>query len=565
MSTTRDFENNPLIVMDQVSDDLTVTDGDEKSTVTAKIIPRLSGAKYPPPPPPVDTVTITAQKDAKVIHVGNTCTNVDVGYVDDVSEEDNDDDQTDDFMSDYQALGVESAGRPTFIAYNSVITGSVEVRETNKTTYWPPLRDAQDSILSPIGMYSKLYQLPQFGNKANEPNYDAMLAMIAMMNDSKFNKTFKLLKVNLKSDNDDNWGEGHFHSADPDTLKLYMELEGDARYLERSDVVPDYAGKHHLFIMSPLSQQACNVVGGLVVSHGSNLVIHYQGESRLVGSDRTDAIHMIGMTSKGSLFANSFNWTAGARHGLRMRKFISEKCDCYTVALNPDVPIDPKTKVPTEYNEMNEYIHRRIFMAEDIGPPPNSINFGTPNVVQDMYDRDNCTSVRLIAENSKKVELTLVGREVPKIMLDKHRVTMHYSPMGRLARFPDIEKKVFTDPMNSLLHFGTRNKRYWPEFHFNNTGREIKQVLDEELTRKENILMAKLFYSMVETGLDISLTSAIDTRDKTTIASAGKPGQDVTLFNEMLFAPGLHMMMHVGIPKMMMTSDQLFKVAELCM
>lgn len=507
-----------------------------------------SGAKYPPPPPPA----ASAAKKTPVTKSDPLPSGGSVGTKSSVTT-------TCSIEPDILDGEYCGAGRPTFIAYSSIVTGSKELRDTNKVKYWPPLRDTPDADLTMIGLYSKLYQLPQYGNKSNEPNYDAILVSMSLLNTEVFDQNFRLCRVNLASKNDENWGEGHYHREHADTIELYMEAVNTVTHT-RKQVIPDYTDKHHLYIMAPLSAEACRIVGGLIVSLGSNLVIHYQGESRLVNS--AGKLINMGLTPKdgGSLFANSFNWTAGMQDGLRLRRFISDHCDCYAVIVRSQER--DETNLPVIYHKMNDYIHRRVFLGQDVGPPPDSVELLDVNVVQDMYDRDNFASVRLISENATgKVHLTLTGREVSEIVIDRFKVDILHTPEGRIAVLPEGRKKIFNGPHYSLLHFGSMNSCYWPEFHFNNTSKSIKQTYSWRLTQDENIEMAHLFFEIIGRPENIVHTCDLTKRTvEETVARAGKPGQHLLLFNEMLFTPGLHMAMHVVKPPMMMTPRDMFAI-----
>ena len=427
-----------------------------------------------------------------------------------------------------------------FIAYNSITTGSVETRSYNLNVLFPELKKRKETLnnLSRIGEYAFLYDDMSGGGKANEPNYDGLMSLILCTKATEFNKTLVYKKILLTATSG-TWGRGHFANDHPDTMKFCMIPDAFNRTKEysRGELFEgDYFSSEykHVVIMSPLDEDSYTELLHIIKQtkvDRHKLVIHYQGESNLGYSgihgikmhDKDFCTEYFGMTPKGGLFPNSFNWTGGMLYGKPFRELL-EKCpNCYTICVkdnNTDIDfvsteimdtlrcfeggVICKKNLPKLFEDMNNYILFQIYSQSQT--TMNTLNelefikmfndklgqFDNITVIEDMYDKDNSTAIEILSQNTEcNVKLYLVGKVFFKTLYNSIETTVQNRRVIEMASgkntdkssekfgelLPNNEKAV---PANikptdyptgmffTLLDFtGGSTDSYWPVFNTN--------------------------------------------------------------------------------------------------
>lgn len=464
--------------------------------------------------------------------------------------------------------------RPTVIFYSSVLTGSLEVRKANQYVYWPLLDKAkkEGASLTKVGEYAHLYQTRDGGGgKLDECNYDAFLAMMAHMNNATFDAHLQYVPVKL-SDNEGDWGKGAFIGGQRNVLEFYMDRDdavgrssGSRGQVFKSEA--QYMGKRHLFIMGPISPEAERLIMKSIEEHGSDLVIHYQGEAKKSTGD--DVSDMAGMTGRGNLFAVSFNWAGGMANSRVVRDAFG-RSNCYTVGVKADAPrrsirelakealsindeqvdkmitnprnnskdSDIEKELPQIFADMNRQIHDTMYIKSSGGAASliRFLNFGETIVVQDMYDRDNHSSVWVIADNSTRVHLCLTGRECHTV--EHADSSKNVIMRGDRTLSIDAGKP---SPFFMLVDFTPAGRTgavdYWPRFK----DASLVHKLDGQRTLDENRYMAKGFMDILSDVPSVSKIRMVgrkwNERDHSSIARCG---DHVAPFNELLFAQGMY-------------------------
>ena len=157
-------------------------------------------------------------------------------------------------------------------------------------------------------------------------------------------------------------------------------------------------------------------------------------------------------------------------------------------------------------------------------------------MVQDMYDKDNLSSISILAQQCKEIHLNLVGRECSKLIHEGKEV-------------PVKDRSVVINnrsvPFHRLLAFATCAESSFPGFKSpdklpKDEGgfvENTEEVFDEEQTRKEYTLMRKAFMQLLNKPNVTLMPEALDWRDD--IAISGKTLGDTWMFNVLLFVPGL--------------------------
>ena len=242
----------------------------------------------------------------------------------------------------------------TFISYNAIISGSVELRSLNLHYVFEQLKSIPKENLSKIGKYAFMYDNPAGGGgKNNEPNYDGLTSLMSVLPDEIFDKNFCLKKVRLASTKG-GWGLGNFTNDHEFAQKLVMIPESKSLCscveTSRNSLFGNDYSKYnytHIYILSPLSSESLREISRIIsdLDDENRVIIHYQGESHLsdnmgnVLPQRIDEnanpeyIEFFGLTPKGGVFVNSFNYVGGMKHGIEFRNFISNCPNIYTVCV----------------------------------------------------------------------------------------------------------------------------------------------------------------------------------------------------------------------------------------
>jgi len=497
-----------------------------------------------------------------------------------------------------------------FLSYNAIISGSIELRALNQNYTFPTLKSMDKQNLTRIGKYALIYDDRAGGGKLDEPNYDGITSCIALLDDEQFNNSFTYRKVKLDK-TEGSWGNSHFLGSQPDTVKLCMIQENDTFYNREDIFKTDYAsGYKHIFILGPLSGESLDQVSTIMknATEEQPVVIHYQGEGTLATKSHEGTVQPLpvrndegateeykdffGLTPKGGLFASSFNWVGGMKHGRILRNALENCKNCYTVCIANSTEVCDETlqelihnldsskglvsemNLPQIYKYINDYILNTIYSYGNNKDDLSMVRFSDVTVVQDLYDKDNSTALEIIARHTdNRMNTILVGREIGKIVYNGTEATSINRRVTELASGKDTNKKSPTFgetlPENdigeisravppyikpndfptgvffTLLNFfcgpgcptWSTDGSYWPGFK----NAALTQEIDHLRTTKENNLMAKAILHMLsyETREKIKLVGTLDNRTSNSIAMAGNESGTCFPFNELLFVPGL--------------------------
>ncbi len=283
--------------------------------------------------------------------------------------------------------------------------------------------------LTAFGKYCKHYDMD--GGKSAEPFFDSIMAQIAIMNQTEFNKYFMYTPVKpitqRKGTNNNN-----VRNLNNTNLKIYPGGGGVTFKLIKEDTntvvnrnnIPGYKDGEHIFVFGPISNHTFEYIKTKVTQNKNrNVFIHLQGENGVHDNSGNDVSKdVIGMTPHPGLFNNAFNLQGNLYNALRFRKLMRENATCYTVCLKRDSRggnvnvgnfqgarlILPTIMKDFYNNIINGYVKSN-------GPTKNNNNGSTklnvPYVCQDLYDKDNFVSLDQIVRASRGTpKIHIVGR-----------------------------------------------------------------------------------------------------------------------------------------------------------
>ena len=321
--------------------------------------------------------------------------------------------------------------------YNSVVTGSCDLRNfhkavvTNTTTNRKKLR--------PVGKYAQWYDHTK--NKSKEPFYDGIMATMACMTRSGFQKHFATVPVKLDL-NPGMWDGEHFlHHHSAATELLMSRRAGPAKGRSIAALYQPYKNSRHVFVMGPPSDALTEKVLAEIRKNASqknaHLYIHFQGETWEDGT----------MTRRPNLFRFPFNWTGGWGSGGKQLRDMLAKCDTWTFRVRgkgyrqfqePEGRSSINKcdtmwrsadgtmfRIPSIYVRIHRYMDCHLSASKT----RHSVykGFTLPKMIdslrialvgQDFHDKDNCMALSVLNQHAKRragIKLYLLGREVPEV------------------------------------------------------------------------------------------------------------------------------------------------------
>jgi hypothetical protein len=299
------------------------------------------------------------------------------------------------------------------ISYDGKLTGSLEHRRYNHTLA-ENLKDLKSKgILSPIGEYAYAYDIE--AGKSKEPNFDGLLAYIAVMDDDTFDSNFHYLKVEYND----------VPLIDELTSGLSTCLLDTSRIPRKtfSDFGTDYRSFQHVFILGPVSPR---VVDYLKTVSG-NIIFHFQGEPPCKDDPtKSTTAYDDAMTVYDGLFPVPFNFWTGENEAFLVRSFMNLK---FTVKCNADIVLSevdmleltpqPKkstVRYPKIFIDINDWIIKNEYLFR----PEQEVSIGLMNlnimcVAEDLIDKDNLTACAILIKHSSSSiapHLLLIGRRV---------------------------------------------------------------------------------------------------------------------------------------------------------
>jgi hypothetical protein len=257
------------------------------------------------------------------------------------------------------------------------------------------LKDNQDK-LTKIGEYAYAYD--SYG-KMKEPIFDGYLAGIALLSSDEFDKHFMYVPT-------------QFHDV---PRKSSMESGLSTTYMDGSvsrSALP-YDTAKHVFLLGPMNQTAVDYIKTLT----GDVIFHVQGDASTL--DRKTTSYPDAMTEHPGIFSCAFNLFTGEECSRIIRSKMNRS---YTVKCKPGIslekvdvlsntgPMTPLTvDIPCIYVSMRKYM-MTILMGGEALLPLRHMNIDA--IFQDMIDKDNSVSCRMLLTHSTFPKLSLIGRRV---------------------------------------------------------------------------------------------------------------------------------------------------------
>ena len=313
------------------------------------------------------------------------------------------------------------ANRRIMISYDSNLTGSKDLRCDNIDNVWGIIKGKPTENLSEIGKYAAEYDKV---GKNTEPLYDGYLACIALLNDDKFDESFKYIEVEYADEGQNDDPRVSRLSTCVVSLNLGVEnINGDVEG-EYNRMKLNYSSAKHVFLMSPFTQACVDYIRSLENEEGT-IIFHVQGEATCKSDTKKSTVEYPNqMTSHPNLFPLGFNLWTGEAQAFDVRQMMNER---YTVKLKPGIPRDQlqltdnrdKTKkfdasIPKIMVSMRNYMINACLLKSVSNTV--ELEFAKLNIsaiFQDMIDKDNLVSCWVLMKNSmSSPKLSLVGRRV---------------------------------------------------------------------------------------------------------------------------------------------------------
>jgi hypothetical protein len=313
-----------------------------------------------------------------------------------------------------------------YISYTGVITGSKELRSYNDKMAKSTMYDGK---LTTFGKYCKHYDID--GGKSAEPFFDSIMAQIAIMNKTKFNKYFIYTPVKPITQRKDNKNNDTVQNLNNTNLKIYPDKGGitfklikdDTNTLVNRNNIPGYEDGEHIFVFSPISNHTFEYIEKKVNSNTNrNIFIHLQGENGLSDKSGNDVSKdVIGMTPHPGMFNNAFNLQGNLYNAIRFRKLMRDKATCYTVCLKRGDARDGNVNVgnfqgarlvlPTIMKDFYDNIINGYVKSNGSMKNNGSTKLNITYVCQDLYDKDNFVSLdQIVRASINRPQIHLVGR-----------------------------------------------------------------------------------------------------------------------------------------------------------
>lgn len=420
-------------------------------------------------------------------------------------------------------------------------TNSVEIRALAAA-----FAEYSSGDLTRIGDYARFYDIR--GGKKEEPHYDALMVMIALLSSEKFDENFILKEVDVINPNAQ-YGRGHIRG-----VKLLIEATN--KTMTRSDMI-EYERCRHIFVATPMSKNALENIRKVLATatKKSPIIVHVQGGGVLskdgepLDTSNPDVKNVYNLTPKPSIFGTPFN-----TNGPFSIEFydLLKHVPTYTVCVRDEAPwtkvtqdkianginrgkFKPEKNLPEIYCLLFEHVVKTVCYGKS-GHENMFLKLDNALMVQDMYDKDNLSSISILAQQCKEIHLNLVGRECSKLIHKGKEVPVK-------DRSVVINNR--TVPFHRLLAFATCAESSFPGFKSpdklpkdeGDFVENTEEVFDEEQTRKEYTLMRTAFMQLLNKPNVTLMPKASDWRDD--IAISGKTLGDTWMFNVLLFVPGL--------------------------
>ena len=189
----------------------------------------------------------------------------------------------------------------------------------------------------------------------------------------------------------------------------------------RIESIPNYENSDHVFILSPLSEDALKDLVNIIDTRGRNLIFHIQGDAILAsGNQPKNYPPESGMTgnSTGGLFGEAFNMYSGGIEFQQFReKLRSENAMFYSVsprvnnikdafttwedAGNNDVPVP----IPDYYTRVVDDLLNALEYGNTKTSADSFKRLTVKRVYQDGVDKDNLGSLALLSKLTKQLNI----------------------------------------------------------------------------------------------------------------------------------------------------------------
>jgi hypothetical protein len=339
------------------------------------------------------------------------------------------------------------------VTYDGKFTGSTEHRQYNHGTMANALRATDPAIFSPIGTYAHAYDIG--GGKSKEPNFDGILAYVAILSDEVFDENFHY------------WQTIYEDGPQPDALysglsTSLLPVEQGGRRVNRAELAgifgSEYALVNHVFVLGPVSQNTLNVINGIQ----GHCIFHLQGDANSRrGNEHKTTSYPDAMTVYEGLFPIAFNLWTGEELARQLRALFTGS---FTVKCNPDIVVDEAlgknlTAPPAEppalqiaYPRIFAQICQTIFHQEYLNPPQPLVPGMTVTpvnvlfIAEDLIDKDNLTACSILIKNSRiRPALSLIGRRV----YDTDPARSRFNPAASI--FKTIALPNLTEPPGTFV------------------------------------------------------------------------------------------------------------------
>ena len=398
------------------------------------------------------------------------------------------------------------------ISYDGKLTGSLEHRCYNHTKMVKFLKDTPPDELSPIGMYAKAYDVT--AGKSKEPNFDGIMAYIALMDDDIFNGHFHYLSVEYED-------KPIIDALRSGLSTCVTGMAGTREMFQQFNVKGGYRGFKHVFILGPISPSVVRYMNIL----SGNIIFHFQGEPPCMKNpELSTTAYPDHMTATDGLFPAPFNFWTGETEAMTVRSFMDHKftvkchgavvkdIEMYEVRPPLPPPSEPQPTLKLDYPAIfveiqdcilkNEYLHNGDESGM-VAIPLIRERLDIGCIAEDLIDKDNATACAILLKHSvDPPALLLIGRRVYNAGDGGPNFRKyHFKPLG--AR-PDLtaESETLTPPIQQSNWIWMAPCVGDTEVQFPglqaDSGMVVNQSLNVELTMDYHTNAAILFKELLD-------------------------------------------------------------------
>lgn len=296
--------------------------------------------------------------------------------------------------------------------YDGVVTGSVELRLHNQHVVSKMYsRNHVNSGAQQILDYFEKYD-NSIGGKKNEPFFDAFIVHMAFAN----------------ANSDVSYEGNHYYPIDTSNDLMFPNKGPSSVFRtsnydkdNRIESIPDYENSDHVFILSPLSEDALKDLVNIIDTRVRNLIFHIQGDAILAsGNQPKNYPPESGMKGNptGGLFGEAFNMYSGGIEFQQFReKLRSENAMFYSVSprvnnisqefasWKEEDDLSVPVPIPDYYTRVVDDLLNALEYGNTKTSADSFKRLTVKRVYQDGVDKDNLGSLVLLSKLTNQLNI----------------------------------------------------------------------------------------------------------------------------------------------------------------